>query len=144
MENDDATIGRIWTRREALLATARAGLGLAALGGASKPGFAAPWGDTQPKVNLVASPELTEGPFFVDEKLHRSDLVGNATRHSVRNGMPLQIGFTLYKLTGSGHTLLRDAHIDVWHADAIGVYSDENNPMNHEMTGHQTWLRAIR
>jgi protocatechuate 3,4-dioxygenase beta subunit len=144
MDNDDATVGRIFTRREALHAAARAGLGLAAIGGIYKLGSTAPLLDNQPKVNLVASPVLTEGPFFVDEKLKRSDLVGNSTRPSVKNGVPLHINFTLYKLSGNTHTLLQDAHIDVWHADAIGVYSDEINPMNHEMTSHQTWLRGYQ
>ncbi len=138
MDNDDATVGRIFTRREALQVVAQGGLGLAAVGGTYKLGYAAPLLDNQPKVNLVASPVLTEGPFFVDEKLKRSDLVSGTTRPSVKNGVPLHINFTLYKLSGTTHTLVKDAHIDVWHADAIGVYSDENNPMNHEMTSHQT------
>lgn len=144
MDNDDATVGRIYTRREALLAATRAGLSLAALGGVARPGFAAPLLDNRPKTPLVASPVLTEGPFFVDEKLNRSDLVTGTTRASVKNGMPLQIRFTAYKLSGNTHTVLKGAHIDVWHADALGVYSDENNPMNHEMTAHQNWLRGYQ
>jgi len=143
-ENDDATVGRILTRREALRAAARAGLGLAAIGGAHKIGYAAPGPDTPPKVHLVASPVLTEGPCFVDENLNRGDLVAGTTRHSVKNGIPLHVTFTLYKLSGATHTLLQGAHIDVWHADAIGVYSDESNPMNHERTSHQTWLRGYQ
>jgi protocatechuate 3,4-dioxygenase beta subunit len=143
MENDDATVGRILTRREALRAAARSGFGLAAIVGAQRFGYAAPVSDT-PKVHLVASPVLTEGPFFVDENLKRSDLVAGTTRHSVKNGIPLQVSFSLYKLVGTDHTALKDAHIDVWHADAIGVYSDENNPMNHEMTSKQTWLRGYQ
>jgi protocatechuate 3,4-dioxygenase beta subunit len=144
MDNDDATIGRILTRREALRAAGRAGLGLAAMGGAAKLGYGSPLADTKPKANLVASPVMTEGPFFVDEKLNRSNLVAGTTRPSVKNGMPLHIDFTLYKLSGNSHVLVKDAHIDVWHADAIGVYSDENNPMNHEVTSHQTWLRGYQ
>ena len=100
--------------------------------------------DTQLKKPLIASPVLTEGPFFVDENLNRSDLLAGSIRPSVRNGVPLQVSFTLYKLAGTTHTLLKDAHIDVWHADAIGVYSDENNPMNHEITSRQTWLRGYQ
>ena len=68
MDNDDATVGRIFTRREALQVAARTGLGLAAIGGIYKLGCASPLLDNQPKVNLVASPVLTEGPFFVDER----------------------------------------------------------------------------
>jgi protocatechuate 3,4-dioxygenase beta subunit len=144
LENDDVTVGRILTRREALRIAAWSGLGLAALGGARRAGYAAPLSHAPSKAHLVASPVLTEGPFFVDENLKRSDLVAGATRHSVKNGIPLQVGFTVYRLSAAGPALLKGAHIDVWHADAIGVYSDENNPMNHEVTSRQTWLRGYQ
>src|SRR5579871_1072662 len=110
MEHDDATVGRIFTRREALRAAARSGLGFALIGGAQRFASASPASDPQPKVHLVASPILTEGPFFVDENLKRSDLVAGTTRPSVKNGIPLYLTFTLYKLTGTNHTLLQDAH----------------------------------
>ena len=144
VENDDATVGRILTRREALRAVARAGLGLAVIGEAHQMAYASAPPDATPKAHLVASPVLTEGPFFVDENLNRRDLVGGTTRNSVKNGVPLEISFTLYKLSGESHTLLQGAHVDVWHDDAIGVYSDENHPMNHEETSRQTWLRGFQ
>lgn len=144
MENDDAMVGRIVSRREALRAVARGGLGLALVGAGRTIGIASPVQGAGQKVHLVASPILTEGPFFVDENLNRSDLTKGSTRPSVKNGVPLQVSFTLLKLSGSDHTPLSQAHIDVWHADAIGVYSDENNPMNHENTSRQTWLRGFQ
>ena len=144
MENDDAIVGTILTRRDALKAVAKAGFGLAAFSGAGRICRATPGVDALQKVHLVASPVLTEGPFFVDENLNRRDLVSGTTRHSVKNGIPLQLCFAVYKLSDADHTPMKGAHVDVWHADAIGVYSDENNPMNHELTSRQTWLRGYQ
>ncbi len=144
MDNDDAIVGTILTRRDALKAVAKAGFGLAVFSGASGICKGSPGVDAPQKVHLVASPVLTEGPFFVDEKLNRSDLVSGTTRHSVKNGIPLQISFTVYKISGEDHSPMKGVHVDVWHADAIGVYSDENNPMNHETTSRQTWLRGYQ
>ncbi len=144
MDNDDAIVGRIFSRREALAHAAKAGFGLALTGGA----IAATRGGDRthdlPKVHLVASPVLTEGPFFVDEKLNRSNLIGDTTRDSVRNGIPLELKFTVYKANGDTFEPLPGAQVDVWHADGHGVYSDESNPMNHENTAHQTWLRGYQ
>ena len=144
MDNDDATIGRILSRREALSAMAKAGLVFAG-GGVLSP-LARGLGpqNSVPNVHLVASPELTEGPFFVDEKLNRSDLVAGSTRSTVAQGLPLQLGFVVYKLVGKNFQPLGDAHVDVWHADAAGVYSDESNPMNQENTDGQKWLRGYQ
>lgn len=138
MVNDDALVGRILTRREAI----SAGFALAASGMITRLARGGTVPATQP--NVVASPAVTEGPFFVDEKLKRSDLIGATDRLSVANGMPLLLTFTLYKLAGQTHTPMKDVYIDVWHCDAAGVYSDENNPMNHENTADQKWLRGYQ
>jgi len=148
MKNDDANVGRILSRREALLAAARGGLGLAMANWISGVARAqtrpATRAATQPSFPLVASPSLTEGPFFVDEKLNRSDLVVGTTRPSVVNGLPLLLAFTVYKLSGTTFTPLKGAQVDLWSADAAGAYSDETDPMNHENTAHQTWLRGFQ
>ncbi len=137
--NDDETVGTVLTRREALQAAGRYAVLLGSAGAVGSQGQA-----QSSKIHMVASPVLTEGPFFVDEKLNRSDLVKGTSRPSVKNGIPLQLSFTIHKLDGNSHSLLKDVHVDVWHADAIGMYSDENNPMNHEDTSHQTWLRGYQ
>ncbi len=144
MDIDDVTIGRILTRREALAVAMRGSAGLLACSlfgsmarGAT--GIVAP-----PPVDLVATPVLTEGPFFVDEKLNRSDVTSGTDRASVTNGLPLLLGITVYQLVGNECKPIKDAMVDIWHTDAIGVYSDENNPMNHEDTSKQTWLRGYQ
>jgi protocatechuate 3,4-dioxygenase beta subunit len=144
MDNDDATIGRILTRRQALLATARAGLvlgGVAVLGRAARAATTAP--ATRPAA-LVAAPQMTEGPFFVDERLNRSDLVAGSTRPSVARGLPLALTVSVYKLAGTSAVPLPGATVDVWHADAHGIYSDEDDPMNPEVTTGQRWLRGYQ
>jgi len=143
MDNDDATVGRILSRREALASLAKAGVALVVGGGVSRLAGAAQQG-AKASVHLVASPQLTEGPFFVDEKLRRSDLIAGSTRPTVAQGLPLALSFAVYRLTGTEYKPLKDAHVDVWHADVAGVYSDESNPMNHENTEHQNWLRGYQ
>ena len=138
--SDDAPIGTIYSRREALALAAKAGIGLTA-GGLFT--FASAQ-DTKPKVNLIASPALTEGPFFVDEKLKRSNLLLGTTRPAVINGTSLELELAIHKLTGDKHVPFTGCQIDIWHCDAAGVYSDESNPMNHEDTAKQTWLRGYQ
>jgi protocatechuate 3,4-dioxygenase beta subunit len=144
MDADDATVGTILTRRQALALAMRGSVGTLAwsiLAGAAR-------ADSRivvpPPVNLVATPVMTEGPFFVDEKLNRSDLLSGTARPSVLNGLPLLLGITVYQLVGKECKPVKDAQVDVWHTDANGVYSDENNPMNHEDTSKQTWLRGYQ
>lgn len=144
MLNDDAPVGTIYTRREALTIAARAGLGLTAGGILT---FAEASGIQQvaaPKINLIASPELTEGPFFVDEKLNRGNLFAGSSRPWVANATPLDLEILVYKLINNKHQALELAQVDVWHCDAKGVYSDESHPMNHENTAKQNWLRGYQ
>lgn len=54
------------------------------------------------------------------------------------------LSFLVFKLSGKEYTPLKDAQVDVWHADAAGVYSDEAHPMNNENTASQTWLRGYQ
>ncbi|MBD2579586.1 intradiol ring-cleavage dioxygenase [Oscillatoria sp. FACHB-1406] len=72
----------------------------------------------------IVKPELTEGPYFVDEKLNRSDIRSNSSDSSMRAGVPLQLIFQVLRLQGSACEPLRGAIVDVWHCDAQGVYSD--------------------
>src|SRR5947207_8228515 len=69
-------------RRQAL--TALGGLGASMLIG----GAAAITGHAQSAVNCVLTPDLTEGPYFVDERLNRSDIRVDPATGSVRPGTP--------------------------------------------------------
>jgi protocatechuate 3,4-dioxygenase beta subunit len=144
MEHDDATIGTILSRREAICLAAQTGTGFMFAGLMSLSPDAAFQAKAQREVKLVASPALTEGPFFVDEKLERSNLLEGTDRKSVVEGVPLTLAITIYRLADGKYAPLKGATVDIWHADAAGVYSDESHPMNHENTGGQKWLRGFQ
>src|SRR5579862_9156066 len=97
-DNDDQTKGRIFGRREMLIAAARAGIVVAGYNWIAPLVRAAGTPSTQPAVDLVASPVLTEGPFFVDERLNRSDITTDTKRPSVVQGLPYFLSLTVYKL----------------------------------------------
>lgn len=72
----------------------------------------------------VVRPEQTEGPYFVDEKLHRSDIRLEATEQSIKPGAPLRLEFHVSRIAGGSCAPLAGAIVDVWHCDALGMYSD--------------------
>jgi protocatechuate 3,4-dioxygenase beta subunit len=72
----------------------------------------------------VVRPEQTEGPYFVDEKLNRSDLRVDPADKSIKAGVPLRLAFLVSRVAGGACEPLNGAMVDVWHCDANGVYSD--------------------
>lgn len=72
----------------------------------------------------VVRPEQTEGPYFVDEKLNRSDIRVDPSNKSTKPGVPLRLEFQVSRIAGAACTPLGGAMVDVWHCDAAGVYSD--------------------
>jgi len=148
MDSDDQTIGRVLSRREALAvlgAISAAALAacvpaVGAIPGTASPGAAtsvptiAPASVATAAVAAVAAPScivrpaLTEGPYFVDEKLNRSDIRSDPTDGAIKPGLPLHITLNVSSISGSACTALSGATVDVWHCDAAGVYSDVNDP----------------
>ena len=150
MDNDDKPVGRILTRREVL--TLLGGAGVVAVVGT---GFITRLGvlqasaqDVTPSaaatdsilLNCIASPQMTEGPYFVDEMLNRADIRIDPTDNLVQAGIPLQLEVKVYKVDGSTCSPLSGAHVDIWHCNATGLYSDEsaNNTVG------QKWLRGYQ
>ncbi len=84
--------------------------------------------DTSPastNAACVVTPALTEGPYFVDERLNRSDIRTDAATGIARAGVPLGLTFRLSQISSAGICApLAGALIDVWHCDASGLYSD--------------------
>ena len=120
MTDDDRPIGSVLTRREALALLGAGGLGALAAGrGAAQ---------TAGTPTCVARPALTEGPFFVDEKLNRSDIRSDPADGRVRPGVPLQLALRVSRLTRGVCAPLPGATVDLWHCDAVGVYSDVQDP----------------
>ncbi len=133
MDNDDLPIGRVHSRREIL---ALFGVSGAALLATSLAARAASSSDTTP-ANIAAqtsaatpsvcvvTPEETEGPYFVDELLYRSDIRTDPSDGTIKDGMPLQLTFNISSISGTACAPLAGATVDIWHCDALGVYSDE-------------------
>ena len=77
---------------------------------------------TTPK--CIVSPEQTEGPYFVDEKLKRSDIRTDPVDSKISDGVPLQLTLRVSSVQDTSCTPLANAIVDIWHCDALGVYSD--------------------
>ncbi len=74
--------------------------------------------------SCVVAPALTEGPYFVDEKLNRSDVRSDPSDNSVREGVLLKLAVRVLQVNSGGCAPLQNAVVDIWHCDAAGVYSD--------------------
>jgi protocatechuate 3,4-dioxygenase beta subunit len=72
----------------------------------------------------IVRPQQTEGPYFVDERLNRSDIRSNPDDGAVKPGVPLRLVFRVSQVAGSACQPLSGAMVDIWHCDAAGVYSD--------------------
>jgi protocatechuate 3,4-dioxygenase beta subunit len=100
-------------RREAL--TALGGLGLTGvLGGA----VATLTGGAPPAAaagSCVLSPEVTEGPYWIDVSLTRRDI------REGKAGLPLEIVFTVENAKTC--ETISGADVEIWHCDATGEYS---------------------
>jgi protocatechuate 3,4-dioxygenase beta subunit len=77
------------------------------------------------------TPELTEGPYWVNTMLRRADIRANpntaGTSPGVRQkGVPLKL--TINVRDASNHRKpLNAVAVDIWHANAHGLYSDETS-----------------
>jgi protocatechuate 3,4-dioxygenase beta subunit len=74
---------------------------------------------------IVVTPEETEGPYWVDQQLNRSDLATDPSDNSVQPGFPLVLGVTISQYASSKITPIKGAYVDLWHCNASGIYSDE-------------------
>lgn len=161
MDNDDLPVGRILSRREALalLGSATAALGMVSLA-ACAPGqtvtptsasVAATAAGTAPTVasttiaslpSCIVRPEVTEGPYYVQEDLNRSDIRSDTATGTVVAGTPLVLTFNVSQVSGAGCTPMEGAQVEVWHCDAAGVYSAVSDPGFN--TKNQDFLRGYQ
>ena len=77
------------------------------------------------------TPTMTEGPYWIDELLRRSDVRANtssATSNAgaAQEGVPLALKINVLD-ADNGSKALNGAHVDIWHANAYGLYSDEGS-----------------
>lgn len=112
--------GRLLSRRDMLSLLGAAGSVLVA-----GPSLAQP---VRPALSCVVTPEQTEGPYFVDERLQRSDIRSDPTNGSVSVGPPLVLTLVVSAVGSRGCQPVAGAIVDVWHCDATGAYSDTRDP----------------
>jgi protocatechuate 3,4-dioxygenase beta subunit len=72
----------------------------------------------------IVRPEQTEGPYFVDERLNRSDIRSDPSDGSMKAGLLLDLAVRVHEIGDKNCTPLPGALVDIWHCDAHGVYSD--------------------
>ena len=80
------------------------------------------------------TPQVTEGPYWIDPKLERSDITEG------RAGVPLRLAITV--LDAATCRPFERARVDIWHCDAQGVYSGFDNQPGYGSTVGQTFLRG--
>jgi protocatechuate 3,4-dioxygenase beta subunit len=161
-DDDDRIIGRVLTRREVLALLGAASVtvvaaacapGSTATGAAGSASGSASAGTTagapaMPSASAVAGasslpscvvvPELTEGPYYVDEHLERSDIRPDTSDGSVSEGALLRLDWVVSQVDGNACIPLEGVLVDVWHCDALGNYSDVGNEAGHDyLRGYQ-------
>jgi protocatechuate 3,4-dioxygenase beta subunit len=76
----------------------------------------------------VVRPSQTEGPYFVEERLERSDIRSDPGKEAPKPGVPLRLSFKVSRVKAGECVPLAGAQIDVWHCDAAGAYSGVRDP----------------
>lgn len=92
----------------------------------------------------VITPQQTEGPYFVDERLDRSDIRTDPMDGSVRDGVPLRLAIQVTQVAGSACTPLAGTYVDLWQCDAQGVYSDVDDRTAGSRAGASKFLRGYQ
>jgi protocatechuate 3,4-dioxygenase beta subunit len=114
------------------------GTDTASLASNALPGIAAATaGSPSGGVGCVLTAALTEGPFFVDEKLNRADIRTDPVTGAVSAGIPLALTFNVSRVANNSCTPLTGAYLDVWHCDANGTYSDVAGSSQKFLRGYQ-------
>lgn len=125
--DNDRPVGRTLSRRDALKLL---GIGSAAfLSACASPVEAgtllsANQSAVSAALDCRVRPELTIGPHFVDDQLNRSDIRYDPLEENVSKGTPLILNMSVFDASGRRCAPLEGARVDVWHCDALGIYSD--------------------
>jgi protocatechuate 3,4-dioxygenase beta subunit len=166
-DDDDRLIGRVLSRREVLAlmglasvsvvaaacapgsvssgsgatASAASATAAASAAGSATPGPLATASDVAVASSLpscVVVPALTEGPYYVDEKLDRTDIRIDTSTGKPVDGSVLKIDWVVSQVDGNACIPLQGVLVDVWHCDALGNYSDVGGAQGHDyLRGYQ-------
>jgi len=132
VENDDDGIGYTLTRREAVSVLGATGLMLLGCRPAGRSASDTALGASATggagSGSCVARPASIEGPYFVDEKLNRSDIRSDPSNGETKPGTPLKVTFNVSRLASNACTPVAGLMVDLWQCDHLGVYSDVTDP----------------
>jgi len=145
LHDDDKPVGRLLSRREMLALMGKASAAAVVGTGFVKFGLtqvSTPTPTATPLPACVVRPELTEGPYFVDDQLNRSDIRIEPSDNSIKEGLLLHILFRVSDATSGSCVPLEGAQVDIWHCDADGAYSGVSDP-GFDTSG-QKWLRGYQ
>jgi protocatechuate 3,4-dioxygenase beta subunit len=113
------------TRRDALRSAG--GVGLAAVFGARALDLLGD--DAEAASTCLLTPEVTEGPYWVENRLTRRNITEG------KPGVPVVIRFTV--LNAKTCRPIQNADVEIWHCDAVGNYSAVNGATTRFLRGHQ-------
>lgn len=115
------------TRRSSLVALG--GIAAAAAGWRTDEAGAGPAAVASGAVACVLTPEMTEGPYYV---------LDEAVRRNITEGLPgTPLALHLTVVNASTCKPIAGAKVDVWHANALGVYSGVQGNTGTFMRGIQ-------
>ncbi len=90
----------------------------------------------------TVTPEGEIGPYFTDDSASgysRSAITSSIDGTNTQAGVPLTLKVYVYDSENSD-AALAGAQVDIWHCNALGVYSNESS----ENTLGQSWLRGYQ
>jgi len=127
MDLDDLPVGRVLTRREVLAVLGVTGAAVVLGGSAPR--------SVRPRYPCVVRPASTQGPYYVDEKLERSDIRSDPTDGTFRDGARLDLTVNVSSILKGSCAPIAGAIVDLWQCDAVGVYSDAEDPRYFNTVG---------
>ena len=128
--NEESRLTQTLRRRDALIALGGVGVAAGLAACQSKLGhFPSAMSDALAADQCVLTPDLTEGPFYVDNAVFRRKVTEG------RAGYPLQLRLRVQDAEGCKP--IQGAVVEIWHADAEGAYSGVNGASTTFLRGQQ-------
>jgi protocatechuate 3,4-dioxygenase beta subunit len=84
----------------------------------------------------VLAPALTEGPYYINPALVRTDITEGLP------GFPLRLNLRVVRVAGC--TPVAGAIADIWHCDAAGLYSGYTGQLGNISTVGQNFYRGVQ
>lgn len=129
---------KMLSRRQALRGVLLSTAGATALRAKAEPAASSPPAAGSPQGLCLLTPQAVEGPFYFDPKLMRADIAEG------RPGAAVEL---VFRVIATGPcTPISGVRVDVWHADAEGIYSGygRQGDDGSRSTKGETYLRGTQ